>query len=62
MPDIEETSGTLVAAGSGRSIRELGGTIVDSGLAGVSRAGGAVQAKADKWRAAEPDDRPEDRP
>ena len=51
-----------VAAGSGRSIRELGGTIVDSGLAGVSRAGGAVQAKADRWRAAEPVDRPEDRP
>ena len=51
-----------VAAGSGRSIRELGGTIVDSGLAGVSRAGGAVQAKADRWRAAEPVDRPDDRP
>lgn len=35
---------------SGRSLRSLGGKAIDGGLAGISRAGGAVQAKADRWR------------
>jgi hypothetical protein len=35
---------------SGRSMRHLSGKIVDTGLAGIGRAGGAVQAKAEQWR------------
>lgn len=50
-----------VAIDSGRSIRGFGGTVVDTGLAGVSRAGGAVQATAEKWRSAPSDDEPEGR-
>lgn len=48
---------------SGRSVRAFGGKVLDNGLAGVSRAGGAVQSTADKWRGApqEPADEPENR-
>jgi hypothetical protein len=35
---------------SGRSLRALGGKAIDGSLAGISRAGGAVQAKAEQWR------------
>ncbi|MBN9739169.1 hypothetical protein PP1_029695 [Pseudonocardia sp. P1] len=45
-----------VAIESGRAVRGLGSTALDSGLAGVSRAGGAVQATADRWRTTPPDD------
>jgi hypothetical protein len=48
-----------VAIESGRSIRSFGGTVLDSSLAGVSRAGGAVQATADKWRATPSSEEPE---
>ncbi|MEQ3553903.1 hypothetical protein WIS52_25800 [Pseudonocardia nematodicida] len=40
----------------------VGGTVLDTGLAGVSRAGGAVQATADRWRAAPSDDESRRRP
>jgi hypothetical protein len=40
----------VAAVESGRAVRAFGGRAVDGGLAGVSRAGGAVQAKADQWR------------
>lgn len=38
------------ATTSGRSLLEIGGRVVDGGLAGISRAGGAVQSTADRWR------------
>ena len=39
-----------VALESGRSLRDLGGKVVDGGLAGIERTSGAVQAKTAQWR------------
>ncbi len=35
---------------AGRSVRALGGRLVDGGVAGIDRTAGAVQSKAEQWR------------